>query len=146
MRLWVTTLFTLAATTSAGYIVGHLLFREGVPRRDLLFIAEFLVGIVAGALVFVLGRQQEQRAKFVNDRLRVIAEMNHHIRNALQVITFHTHTAKDDNALSEMHDAVSRITWALGEVRPQIPDLDETRKGNVTLPKQSPTRQANRRE
>ncbi|MGE5322881.1 MAG: hypothetical protein ACM3SW_08470, partial [Actinomycetota bacterium] len=59
------------------------------------------------------------------DRLRVIAEMNHHIRNALQVIAYHAWSAKSEHEIASMNEAVNRITWALQEVLPQFPGGEE---------------------
>ncbi len=125
MRTWLKGLITLGCVTLAGFIADQLLRREGVSRRDLLFLSDFLVGLVAALLVFVLSAYQQHRAKIMADRLRVIAEMNHHIRNALQVIAYHTWSAKSEQEIASMHEAVNRITWALQEVLPQLPGGQE---------------------
>lgn len=122
MRLWIKALITLALVTAAGYVADRLLRQEGVPGHDLLLLSDLLVGLVAASLVAVLGLHQEQRARFVAGRLRVIAEMNHHIRNALQVIAYHSISGKNEKEIAESQEAVNRITWALREVLPQLPD------------------------
>lgn len=125
MRIWTKTLVTLACVTAAGYFADQFLRREGIPRRDLLLLSDFLVGLVAALLVFVLSAYQQHRARILEDRLRVIAEMNHHIRNALQVIAYHTWSQKSEQELASMHQAVNRITWALEEVLPQLPGAQQ---------------------
>lgn len=125
MRIWIKTLLTLACVTGAGYFADQLLRREGVPRHDLLLLSDLLVGLVAALLVFVLSAYQQHRARIVEDRLRVIAEMNHHIRNALQVIAYHTWSQKSEQEIASMHQAVNRITWALQEVLPQLPGAQQ---------------------
>ncbi|HSM86436.1 MAG TPA: hypothetical protein VLT16_09810 [Candidatus Limnocylindrales bacterium] len=122
MRLWIKALITLALVTAAGYVADRLLRQEGVPGHDLLLLSDFLVGLVAASLVAVLGLHQEQRARFVAGRLRVIAEMNHHIRNALQVIAYHSSSGRNEREIVESQEAVNRISWALREVLPQLPD------------------------
>ena len=47
-----------------------------------------MVGLVGAALVYVLSLREHQRQQYVECRLRVIAEMNHHIRNAMHTIAF----------------------------------------------------------
>src|ERR1700758_980806 len=74
----------------SSYLLEVTLHRGGVPGRVLLLASSLLVGLVAGALVYVLEVRERQRQEFVECRLRVIADMNHHIRNALQVITFYS--------------------------------------------------------
>ena len=109
----------------SNYALEVRLHRDGVPGRDLILLSSFLVGLVAAVLVYLLSVRERQRRAYVDCRLRVIAEMNHHIRNALQVITFY-------NRKGEKHEvgvieAVERIQWALREVLPQLPEsLTET--------------------
>jgi 1,2-phenylacetyl-CoA epoxidase catalytic subunit len=79
-----------------------------------------MVGLVGAALVYVLSLREWQREQYVECRLRVIAEMNHHIRNALQVITFYTRKGQKQEV--GIVEAVERIQWALREVLPQLPE------------------------
>jgi len=64
-------------------------------------------------LVWVLMLRSRQRQLLADQRFRVIAECNHHIRNALQVIAFAE--TKDTIALRQQ---VDRIEWVLREVLP----------------------------
>jgi hypothetical protein len=55
-------------------------------------------------------------------RMKTIAELNHHIRNALQVIKFwgaQHRPALDAMQLQLINDSVDRIEWALREVLPR---------------------------
>jgi HAMP domain-containing protein len=124
MRLWLKSVLTLALVALAGYILDRLLRYEGMPPRSLLLLSDLLVGLVAATLVFIIGKYHEQQDRLVSARLKVIAEMNHHIRNALQVISFQTHFVKNEQEIGAMQQAVRRITWALREVLPQLPDSE----------------------
>ena len=44
--------------------------------------------------------------------------MNHHIRNALQVITYATATQNQTDSVALIGSSVERIEWALREVLP----------------------------
>ncbi len=132
MRIWTKTLGALLVVTATGYLLDRVLRKAGISRRDLLFLSDFLVGCVAAGLVYTLARMNEQRTLFVNGRLRVIAEMNHHIRNALQVISFHSWSAKNEKEVASIQGAVSRITWALSEVLPQLPTSDSEAESHST--------------
>lgn len=133
MRTWLKTLITLLVVTATGYLLDRLLRQEGVTPRELLLFSDFLVGLVAAILVFILTLHHEQRTRYVAGRLAIIAEMNHHIRNALQVITFQISSAKDEKEIGAMRDAVNRITWALSEVLPQMPGVeDQARRTEAT--------------
>lgn len=111
-----------------GYGFDHLLARDGVTRFDILLVSNGLTGIVAGFLFFSLINNDRLRRNLVRERLRTIAEMNHHIRNALQVITYASATNANDASVNLIRDSVERIEWALREVLP----------GHVTSPADPP--------
>ena len=104
----------------SSYVLEVRLHRNGIPSRDLILLSSFLVGLVAGALVYFLSVRERQRRAYVDCRLRVIAEMNHHVRNALQVIAFYSR--KGEKQEVGVIEAVERIQWALREVLPQLPE------------------------
>jgi hypothetical protein len=52
-------------------------------------------------------------------RLKVIGEMNHHIRNALEAIQMSAHYPQNDHSIEVIDRAVARIEWALREVLPR---------------------------
>lgn len=75
--------------------------------------------VVAALLYKVLNYDRERRIK-VMERLETIDEMNHHIRNALQVISFNVHPESNDFELAEIKRAMNRIQWALCEILPKV--------------------------
>jgi len=121
MRAWMKGLVSLVLVTLTGYLLDRVLRYEGVPGRDLLFLSDFLVGAVAAILVFVMAQVEERKQKAVAERLTVIAEMNHHIRNALQVIAYQSSFREDKKEIDAINDAVNRISWALRKILPQLP-------------------------
>src|SRR6266542_4965017 len=88
-------------------------------------ISNLICGIVAGTLVYVLMRHNQQRQAQGLQRLETINEMNRHIRNALQVISFNIRpSTRDTDQLSEITQALNRIQWALREILPKLePDF-----------------------
>lgn len=120
VRSFAKTLVTLAAIALTSYFIEVHLHRKGVPGRDLILLSNVTVGMVGAALVYVLSVRERQRQQYVECRLRVIAEMNHHIRNALQVITFYSRKGQTQEV--GILEAVDRIQWALREVLPQLPE------------------------
>ena len=120
VRSFAKSFVALAVIALSSYVIEIRLHREGVPGRDLILLSNLMVGLVGAALVYVLSARERQRRQYVECRLRVIAEMNHHIRNALQVITFYTRNGpKQEVGIGE---AVERIQWALREILPQLPE------------------------
>lgn len=111
-------ILVVIAVAMVGNVFDRLLLHEGVPRYDLLAISNTLTGMVAGGLFWEAMRRDRQRREFVRERLRTISEMNHHIRNALQVISFYSYRDQDENVVDALKQAVTRIEWTLNEVLP----------------------------
>jgi len=117
-RSWATIVAVAFVVSIVGLTFDGLLLREGVPRYDLMAISNSLTGIVAGAFFWQAKRLGRERRQFVRERLHTISEMNHHIRNALQVISFYSGKNRDDQTMTTLSEAVNRIEWALSEVLP----------------------------
>ena len=97
-------------------------------------IDDVLLGLVAAALAFLIQRQQDRELRRQRQSAVVIEQMNHHIRNALQIIVARAsldHEAKPE--LQQINDAVARIDWALREILPQS-------AGNGPVPELVPER------
>lgn len=102
----------------AGFGFDRVLVREGVPRTDILIVSNTLTGIVAAVFFYYLSNHERENRKLVKQRLRTIADMNHHIRNALQIITYVTSSEKRENSVQLIRSSLERIEWALREVLP----------------------------
>jgi hypothetical protein len=107
------------------FFLGFGIFILGVGLRTVLenlgvrgvpaLIDDLLVGIVAGAMVFAYEWHQH---KLVLARMRVIAEMNHHVRNALQPIIYSPFLKEQAEQIRIIQEGTRRIEWALREVLP----------------------------
>jgi len=128
-KSWVSIIVVAAAVAVVGLLFDRLLLREGVPRYDLMAISNSLTGIVAGAFYWQGRRLDRQRRQFIRERLHTISEMNHHIRNALQVISFYSGKGADEKTIAALDQAVNRIEWALSEVLPA--ELANSRSANL---------------
>jgi len=108
------------------FFLGFGIFLLGVALRTVLdkldvggvpaLVDDLLVGIVAGAMVFAYERHQH---KLVLARMRVIAEMNHHVRNALQPIIYSPFLKEQAEQVHIIQEGTRRIEWALREVLPR---------------------------
>ncbi|HET9741644.1 MAG TPA: hypothetical protein VFQ00_02740 [Terriglobales bacterium] len=107
-----------------GIVFDRMLLHAGVPRNFLIVLSNTLTGIVAGGFFWQAMRRELDHRDFVSRRLRIIADMNHHIRNALQVISLYSYRGQDEKNIKVVNEAVNRIEWALQEVLP----------GNVASP------------
>lgn len=78
---------------------------------------DLILGVVAGFLVFAY---EQRRYNTIVERIKVISAMNHHVRNALQAITFSPY-AEHVKQLELIQNAAHRIQWALEEILPGAP-------------------------
>ena len=124
------------AVAVIGFVLDRILVKEGLPRIDMLIISNAMTGLFAGGLFYQSVREERASRELVRARMKTIAELNHHIRNALQVIKFwgaQQRPAIDAMQLQLINDSVDRIEWALREVLPRyeliasVAPLKETR-------------------
>jgi uncharacterized SAM-binding protein YcdF (DUF218 family) len=105
-----------------GVVLDWLLVKEGLPRLDMIIFSNGLTGLFAGGLFWQMAREAKASRDLVAERMKTIAELNHHIRNALQVIKFlggQKRTGLDAVQLQLINDSADRIEWALREVLPR---------------------------
>jgi hypothetical protein len=117
-------LLVVVIVSAIGIILDRLLLKEGLPRLDMLIFSNGLTGLFAGGLFFQMAREEKASRELVAERMKTIAELNHHIRNALQVIKFlgaQNRSGLDEMQLQLINDSVNRIEWALREVLPRYP-------------------------
>jgi light-regulated signal transduction histidine kinase (bacteriophytochrome) len=81
-----------------------------------LEISDAITAILIGALVAYVALLYRERQRMQEARVRRVAEMNHHVRNALQVIAYWSLAEKEKRQVELVQDAVNRIQWALREI------------------------------
>ena len=76
-----------------------------------------LDAIVLGALCGLIAWSYQRRQnRYLAERLEVIADMNHHVLNDLQVIQYSAYMTKDKEHIQRIEQSLGRIDWALREV------------------------------
>jgi methyl-accepting chemotaxis protein len=83
------------------------------------------VALAVGLLVFQILTDIQERYQAMLDRLRRIAELNHHIRNALQVIAYHNVLERTERAIQQVNAEVVRIESVLREVSAALGEHEE---------------------
>jgi len=116
---------TLTRRAVYSFGLGCGIFVLGVSLRTLLdswgvtgvaaAIDDMLIGVLAGVLVFAYERHQH---KIIHEKMRVISEMNHHVRNALQPIMYSPYLKEQAEQVRIIQEGTRRIEWALREVLP----------------------------
>jgi signal transduction histidine kinase len=119
-KMLVLSLVAAAAVFIIGSTLDWILLHEHEPKTVTVEISDALGGMVAGSLVFRLLQYERERRRRLRQRLEVIADMNHHIRNALQVISGTAYSAADQQQLEAVRQSVNRIQWTLREILPKL--------------------------
>jgi len=98
---------------ACGALVQAVLGLRGITGIS-AYLDDLILGVLAGLLVFVY---EQRRSSDMRKKLAVIAAMNHHVRNALQTISYlpYTDQAKQVQLIQQ---SVNRIQWALQEILP----------------------------
>jgi hypothetical protein len=130
---------TLKRRAVYSFGLGFGIFLLGVALRALLdnlgvsgvtaAVDDLLIGVLAGVLVFAYERHQH---RLILEKMRVISEMNHHVRNALQPILYSPYLKEQAEQIKTIQEGTRRIEWALREVLP----------GEDTVPPSSKSRPA----
>jgi hypothetical protein len=94
----------------------------------LALVDDMMLGAFAAGLVlyYEWRRHVELRRK-----LDTIAEMNHHVRNQLEIIEYSAWTTHDQAHIARMHESVARIEWALRQI---LGNVDHTALPPVKAP------------
>jgi len=109
-------LASAALISAVGFGFDRLLLREGVPRLGVILLSNVLTGIVAAAFFLQYKISAQEKHRLLEQRLQKIAEMNHHVRNAL---AFYRHQISDPSASRLIQESIDRIEWTLEEVFPR---------------------------
>jgi hypothetical protein len=117
-------LISLGRRIALSFLLGFSLFVLGALlqlslnelgiRGATAYSDDLIVGALAGVLVFAY---EQRRYASTLERIKVIAAMNHHVRNALQAITFSPY-AEHTKQIELIESAAHRIQWALDEILP----------------------------
>lgn len=106
---WIRGAIGVGATT---FLMTELLhwFLDPDPERIATRLrADALSGAAVALLGMLLAHYLWERRQAANRRLEMIAELNHHIRNALEVISLSAYMTKNQDAIQSISKAVERI-------------------------------------
>jgi hypothetical protein len=112
------------ASFLATELMHSLLVPDIGPHPERL-LAEGLSALVVSCLVAKVVHMSRERHRLVMARMQVIAEMNHHIRNALSPVALSLDATGNQALNRVIVEAVDRIDWALREILPRELPLGE---------------------
>jgi hypothetical protein len=90
-------------------------FAEDHPIIAIESLDNISTAILTAVLVFAY---EHKRYRAAMERVRMIAEMNHHVRNALQAIILCKVLPEQERQVKLIAESVTRIEWALRKVLP----------------------------
>jgi len=132
--------------TLYSFLLGFGIFLLGVSLRTTLdkvgvnggtaVIDDLLIGILAGVLVFAYERHQH---KLILERMRIISQMNHHVRNALQPIIYSPYLQEQAEQVRTIQEGTRRIEWALREVLPGEQTVSSAKSSTSQPPTSHPS-------
>ena len=102
------------------FALDWFMMHEHDTLRSAIEASDLLAGTVAAILFFLFLRVQRERRAMLRQRVEVIAGMNHHVRNALQVISLSAFSSADQQQLIAIRESMNRIQWALRELLPKL--------------------------
>jgi hypothetical protein len=108
------------------FIYEYLLKASGQMR----WLSPSVAAVVTAVLSWKLKRSQERDRCLELQRLRVIAEVNHHIRNSLQILVYDRSVGRQVSDASV--DAINRIDWTLKQVLPRLQSAADGSLGSVS--------------
>ena len=115
-------LLVMAGFAVAAFVVTelmhYLLVPDLGPYRERVMAeggSALILALLAGKLLHNAYKARQRTLA----RLQVIAELNHHVRNALEVISLSAYITHDEEAIRRITEGVNRIDWALREILPQ---------------------------
>jgi hypothetical protein len=116
--LWIT--LAALSVTAGGALFSRWLVDTRYPSMGGWVHGSFMLLIVGSLVYLVLRGENDRRAANIH-RFRIVAECNHHIRNALCVLMF-AHDGQQDSlgASRQIGDAARRIELTLSEVFPRV--------------------------
>jgi len=103
----------------------HYWLVPDLGRNHERLLAEALSALIVSCLIARLAYLIRQRHLLAVARMQVIAEMNHHIRNALTPISLSADAIENRQLVRVISDGVDRIDWALREILPREIPLRE---------------------
>ena len=123
---------------AAVYVVSAYLAHIHLPNAATL-LDDFILGFLA-AVCLVLSLQLHNRRELSRqaEKIAMMQRMNHHVRNALQVISYVALQTTDHDMQSKLTQAIQRIERALREDLPEEEHQSPKERNLEIIPRPDP--------
>lgn len=105
------------AVVLAHYYLDRAFAVYGLSAVDMI-TDDLVIGFLAGIVIFFAMAVRGERESRIRERLILVAELNHHVRNALATIVLSAEHPDLKKRLQSTTEAVDCIEWALRELVP----------------------------
>jgi hypothetical protein len=120
-RVAATVVLVLMAAGGLKYALAGLLVRVGASREEMRIQDTIFTGLFCAVIVAIaLGAERFRREQF-RERVKVVSDLNHHLRNALEII-IHGHLLPQSSQTKAIFESVERIDQALQKIVPEEKD------------------------
>ncbi len=116
---WTAVVFSGIALSGCEFFVHEITTHSGLPVLEAGVLDSMLLGFSGGTVVWLVLVGTRNRRARVRHELKRIAELNHEIRNALQVIS-HSHFDAEPQHQAMVLDSVQRIDGVLRRLFPVV--------------------------
>jgi hypothetical protein len=138
LPVWLDTRTAVAATVAGAslfvvsYAADYILYRLNIPQVQTLS-NNIVIGILAAALMLLFLRNKHEREAVnrAKERAIIVAEMNHHIRNAMTPLIVGVSSDDLYERLRTLDQATDRVDHVLTELLPT--------SGSASKPRYFPT-------
>jgi hypothetical protein len=108
--------------------------REGWSLLPMALVSDVVAGTLAGIFILAVLRNTRERRLAMLQRVKAIREINHEIRNALELIQLSAYSTQHQQAIATITNAVDRIQWTLREIVSPTVEAEETTAGRDRTP------------
>ena len=123
-----------AVLFGVSYLADWVLFWLNIPGVSTIS-NNLVIGACAAAAAYIWARFEAERQAHAREKMILIAELNHHIRNAVTLLGQSAALEDGPNKLSLIDEAVDRIDRVLTEL---VPTAGETQTPRLFLDERPP--------
>ncbi len=105
-----------AAIFCTAFFIERYFHEQGTDPLRMIAASDALAALLGALLMVRVFFNLIERRLAIVQRLKTIGEINHHIRNALDLIQLSAQTTADKRAITVIQEGVDRIEWTLREV------------------------------
>ena len=111
----------IAAIATALEYLSHVAIISYVSHPGLARLLDSItIGIAIAIITSIEVKAVQQRRRKVLDDMRVVRELNHEVRNALQIISYAARVPETEQQVAIIDESIARIDSTLKELFPTI--------------------------